>query len=178
MTAIITSPLANWPATAVHALMREVYATSDAMSETFEDKFPDFEAFVQQRQDWLAMPGAVALVAHEADTLLGYILLMPRQQARLHHTADLNMGVHPAARGKGVGRLLLAATLQAARAQGLLEIAYLMVRADNTAAVKLYEAAGFTCLAVLERDTQMDGRYYDGLLMRHWLQPPGDGAWG
>ena len=92
MTTIITSSLANWPATAVHALMREVYASSDAMSETFEGKFPDFEAFAQQRQGWLAMPGAVALVAHEADTLLGYILLMPRRQARLRHTADLNMG--------------------------------------------------------------------------------------
>ncbi len=176
MMVIITSPLVNWPATAVHALIREVYASSDAMSEAFEEKFPDIEAFVQQRQGWLAMPGAVALVAHEADTLLGYILLMPRQQARLSHTADLTMGVHPAARGKGVGRQLLEGALQAARAQGLLEIAYLMVRADNTAAVKLYEAAGFTRLAVLERDTRRDGRYYDGLLMRHWLRPPSDGA--
>ena len=68
--------------------------------------------------------------------------------------------------------------MQAARAQGLLEIAYLMVRADNTAAVKLYEATGFTRLAVLERDTRSDGRYYDGLLMRHWLRPPGEGAGG
>jgi len=41
-----------------------------------------------------------------------------------------------------------------------------MVRADNFAAVKLYQQKGFETLATLEKDTKIGTQYFDGILMR------------
>jgi RimJ/RimL family protein N-acetyltransferase len=49
------------------------------------------------------------------------------------------------------------------------ELVYLHVRADNPAARRLYETSGFTTLVVMDRDTKIDGRYYDVALMRQFL---------
>lgn len=57
--------------------------------------------------------------------------------------ADLaNLAVAPAARGKGIGRLLLAGVLERARAAGVQHL-YLEVRESNSRAIALYESAGF-----------------------------------
>ncbi len=53
-----------------------------------------------------------------------------------------NIAVHPAYRKKGIGRAVLAALIQEAEQRKLDQIA-LEVRTSNTAAIKLYEQAGF-----------------------------------
>jgi ribosomal protein S18 acetylase RimI-like enzyme len=40
-----------------------------------------------------------------------------------------------------------------------------MVRADNFAAVKLYQQKDFETLATLEKDTKIGNQYFDGILM-------------
>lgn len=54
----------------------------------------------------------------------------------------LNLAVHPGRRGLGLGRLLLATVLDAARRQGA-RTAWLEVRPSNAAALALYRGAGF-----------------------------------
>lgn len=57
--------------------------------------------------------------------------------------ADLDrIAVHPDRRGRGVARELLVAVLEHARSAGALRI-MLEVAADNTAAIALYDGAGF-----------------------------------
>jgi len=41
-----------------------------------------------------------------------------------------------------------------------------MVRADNLAAVKLYQQKGFETLVTLVKDTKIGHQYFDGILMR------------
>ena len=94
------------------------------------------------------------------------VLIEPRRAGKLRHTADLHMGVRADARGQGAGSALLAATLHQLNTQSAIEIIYLMVRADNEPAQRLYRRHGFQLLATLPRDTKANGRYYDGLLMR------------
>lgn len=55
----------------------------------------------------------------------------------------LTLAVDPAARRRGQGRALVTRFLAAARAQGA-ETAFLEVAADNTAAIALYAATGWT----------------------------------
>lgn len=55
----------------------------------------------------------------------------------------LTLAVAPAARGRGQGARLVAAFLAAAEVRQA-ETAFLEVAADNAAALRLYEAAGFT----------------------------------
>jgi len=49
-----------------------------------------------------------------------------------------------------------------------IEIVYQMVRADNFAAVKLYQQKGFETIATLEKDTKIGSQYFDGILMRKY----------
>jgi ribosomal protein S18 acetylase RimI-like enzyme len=153
----------------IYSLVSDVYTTSEGMSESLEEKFPTLESFAQYVKVLAARPGNLALVAEAGGELHGYLTVMPRYQAKLRHTSELNMGVHHGARGHGIGKLLLEEALKRVRASGILEIIYLMVRADNTSAIKLYENRGFNHLAILKNDTKTPKGYYDGWLMRKFV---------
>jgi ribosomal protein S18 acetylase RimI-like enzyme len=156
----------DYDAREVYALVSDVSTTSDMMSETLEEKFPTCESFQRYMTGLESRPGSVALVAEVDGELCGYLTILPRYPAKLRHTSDLTMGVHHAARGQGIGKLLLKEALQRAQESGVLEIIYLMVRADNTAAIRLYETMGFDQCALLRNDTKTPDGYYDGCLMR------------
>jgi putative acetyltransferase len=162
------SDFAAYSSLALYRLFQDVYSSSGTMSETFEERFPGLAAFeldpAEQRES-----GAIALVAGIDGEPLAYATITPREQSRLRHTADLNMGVASRARGQGLGQLILSAALEQAIASPTVEILYLMVRADNEAAIHLYEKAGFERLALLSRDTKIADRYFDGLLMRRFV---------
>lgn len=153
----------------VYALMEAVYAQSDSFASSFRDLFPRPAALGRYLKNLRAKEGALLLIAREGEELLGYLYVEPRNASRLRHTADLNMGLRQAARGKGLGKKLLQAALAALKAQGVVEILYLMVRAENAAAVRLYERSGFEALARLERDSKVAGNYYTGVLMRRFI---------
>lgn len=85
------------------------------------------------------------LIAEEGERRVGFLLLLYdvpdevtlTQQAFVAYTA-----VEPDARGRGVGRALLEAAEERARAAGLRYVS-LMVTDDNVPARKLYDRAGF-----------------------------------
>lgn len=89
----------------------------------------------------VASPGAAVLVADApGEGVLGSALVFFRRGttlARLYSIATA-----PAARGRGIGASLLAAAEQAARDRGCRALR-LEVRVDNTAAITLYERAGY-----------------------------------
>jgi len=153
----------------IYALVSDIYTTSEAMSETLEEKFPTLDSFTHYVKLLAGRPGAIALVAEAGGKLYGYLTIMPRYQAKLSHTSELNMGIHHAARGQGFGKLLLDEALRRAGASGILEIIYLMVRNDNSPAIRLYENMGFDRLAVLEKDIKTLKGYHDGILMRKFI---------
>lgn len=154
----------------LYALFKDVYS-SGAMSETLDEKYPDFPAFEREVAGLGAGQETIALAAVLAERPVAFVLVRPRRQARLRHTAELSMGVAQDLRGSGFGRLILEAGLERVRASGRIEIVYLTVRADNGAALRLYAAAGFEALAVLARDTKLGDAYTDGILMRRFVPP-------
>jgi ribosomal protein S18 acetylase RimI-like enzyme len=153
----------------LYGLFRDVYSSSDGMSELLEDKYPNVRRLEEDVAALCRLPGAIALVAEVDARPAGYVVIRPRAQARLRHTADLNMGVAPAAQGRRLGSLMIQAALDRVVAEGVIEIVYLMVRADNEAAIRLYRNAGFEQLAVLDRDTKIGEGYGDGILMRKFV---------
>ncbi len=168
MTATIND-LSAYPPAALYALFKDVYTSTDLMSETLEDKYPDLRAFEQDMAVLQSLPGAVALAAEIDQRPVAYLIIRPRRQAKLRHTADLNVGVAASARGQGVGGSILQAGLERALAAPKLEIVYLMVRSDNAPAIHLYRKLGFETLAVLDRDIKSGGSYFDGILMRRFV---------
>ena len=139
------------------------------MSDDFDRKFPGVRQFDYHYNAMLNQPGSFLLVAMLDNRPVGYLVIEARSETRLSHTAFLNMGIVENLRRKGIGRQLTEAALQRAKTEGIIEIIYLMVRADHFGAIKLYESTGFDRLAILEKDTKFDGDYYDGLLMRRFV---------
>jgi ribosomal protein S18 acetylase RimI-like enzyme len=67
-------------------------------------------------------------------------------------------------RFRGIGRRLLADCLEKAKHKGITRVE-LEVRADNSAAIRLYETFGFTREADLRHALRIDGKYYDAVQM-------------
>jgi len=160
----------NYSAVELYDLFQEVYSSSDGMSELLKDKYPGARQLEEDVEALNCLPGAVSLVIEVDRKPAGYVIIRPRTQSRLRHTAELSMGIAPAARGRRLGSLLLQAALDRVAAEHAIEIVYLMVRSDNDAAIRLYRKAGFEQLAVLDRDTKIGDSYRDGILMRKFVR--------
>jgi ribosomal protein S18 acetylase RimI-like enzyme len=150
----------------VFDLIQSVYRSADTFAADFAQEYPSLAALSERLGDIRKRPGSLFLVVREGSELLGYLFIVPRMAAKLRHTADLNMGMRAEARGRGLGGALCKAAQSQLRRDRIIEIVYLMVRADNDPAIQLYKNYGFEELALLKQDTKVAERYYDGVLMR------------
>jgi ribosomal protein S18 acetylase RimI-like enzyme len=90
--------------------------------------------------------------------------VLPADRPALRHGGVLGMGLLPAYRGRGLGRRLMAGTLQDARAAGLSRVE-LSVRADNARAIALYSRLGFQVEGRRRGALLVDGVHHDLMLM-------------
>ncbi|MGR2753192.1 N-acetyltransferase family protein [Agromyces arachidis] len=91
----------------------------------------------------LGMPFLVA--ESPSGQLLGYALVSPWKQKRAYrYTVEDSIYLGPAASGKGLGRALLGALIDASRAAGLKEILAVIADQGAEASIALHEKFGFT----------------------------------
>jgi ribosomal protein S18 acetylase RimI-like enzyme len=105
-------------------------------------------AFGSRHADWVDAPVErwqsrltqvpLTLLAQEGTTVVGVVSGQPVGDEWVEL---ISMWVAPTARGRGVARLLIDAVVSWAASQD--RSTYLMVRGDNTRALKAYEGAGF-----------------------------------
>lgn len=103
-------------------------------------------------------------VAEDADTgtVLGLYILHPNNIGRCGHIANASYAVSSAARGKGVGRLLVEDSLAQGKAHGFRVLQFNAVVATNAGARHLYEKLGFVQLGTIPGGFRMpDGAYVD-----------------
>jgi ribosomal protein S18 acetylase RimI-like enzyme len=150
-------------------LFRDIYLSSAFMSDDFDRKFPTSEDFTRHHAMILNKPGSVAKIPVFGQKPVGFLIVDPNEAKHLSHTSWVNMGIAENYRGKGIGNVLLAAGINQVKKQNIIEIIYLMVRAENTGAIRLYENSGFVKLVTLERDTKIGDAYFDGILMRRFI---------
>lgn len=106
------------------------------------------------------------LLAWRGDLLEGACWLRGERLRRLRHVARLELVVAEAARGRGVGRRLLAEAVAWAEGQPGLRKLSLSVMADNPRAIALYERAGFVVEGRRAGEVQeADGTLRDDILM-------------
>lgn len=79
----------------------------------------------------------------------GTYYLRPNQPGGGAHVANCGFMVSPAARGRGIARLLCEHALAEARRQGYLAMQFNFVVSSNQAAVRLWEAMGFSTVGRL-----------------------------
>jgi L-amino acid N-acyltransferase YncA len=87
------------------------------------------------------------------------------------HVGEVSTFVSLDHRGKGIGRLLSAATLREARKQGFLKICA-TIRADNPGAVAFYTSQGFRVIGTARKHARVGERYLDEILMEKVLDEP------
>jgi RimJ/RimL family protein N-acetyltransferase len=114
------------------------------------------------------MPQFVAL--SEADQVVGWCDISPKNRPVFNHIGELGMGVIDGHRGKGLGEQLIRTALDTAKRRGLTRIE-LTVRHTNIPAQRLYEKMGFQLEGKHKNAVLIDGEYFDHISMA-LLYPP------
>ena len=153
------------------ALYREIrlealQAAPEAFGSTYELEriytAPQFADLLGRSDVFGAFRGAALLGMAGYRTQVG-----PKRE---HKGFLWGMYVRAAARGAGVGRMLVEAVL--AHARGRVELVQLSVVSDNETAQRLYRACGFVEYGHEAHALKQNGRYYDETLMAVALEPP------
>jgi phosphinothricin acetyltransferase len=140
--------------------MARIYAEGIVTGHaTFETEVPAWEAW---NASHLAAP---RLVAEEAGAVIGWIAVSPVSRRDVYRgVVEHSVYVAAAARGKGVGRMLLTALAERAPAHGIWTIQTSIFQ-ENAASVALHEACGFRVVGRRERIGRLDGVWRDTVLL-------------
>jgi [ribosomal protein S18]-alanine N-acetyltransferase len=142
-------------------------ADLDPLARLHAECFPDDAWDAAALAGILAMKGAEARLAEEADRPLGLLFaILQETEAEI-----LTLGVARAARRRGIGRVLLEDLFARARALGASGVV-LEVAADNAPALALYESAGFRTVGLRHAYYRRErGPAIDAWLLRAALDP-------
>ena len=150
------------PMTAVHAqqVLAIYQAGIDEGNATFETQAPGWAEFAAAR---LADHRLVALDA--SGVVLGWVAVSAISSRPVYAgVVEHSVYVHPDARGRGVGRLLLDRLIASTEAAGIWTIQS-GIFPENTASIALHLAAGFRIVGPRERIGMQHGRWRDILLL-------------
>jgi len=127
---------------------------------------------VEQEEAFIAGlgPRSAMYVAEISGAILGVQTIEPfaPYTRAMDHVATMGTFVYRNYRRRGVGRKLMEASLEFARAQGYEKIV-VFVRAGNAGAQAFYREMGFIPKMLLERQIRIEGRYDDEVLMEMFL---------
>jgi L-amino acid N-acyltransferase YncA len=133
----------------------------DEGDATFETAAPDWAEFTRTR-----LPDH-RFVAIDAGTgaVLGWVAASPTSRRKVYQgVIEHSVYVHPAARGRKIGRLLLARLIASTEAAGIWTIQS-GIFPENTASIAVHQAAGFRIVGTRERLARHNGRWRDVLLL-------------
>ena len=83
------------------------------------------------------------------DQVLGFVHIHPNNEGRCSHVANCGYCVTREARGQGIGRLLVAKSIEVAREAGYRGMQFNAVVATNHAAVALYQSFDFEIIGTI-----------------------------
>jgi phosphinothricin acetyltransferase len=145
---------------------------------TFEE-VPPSPSEMDQRRLAIAAHGLPFLVAEEAGRVLGYAYAGPfRPRAAYRYTVEDSVYVAPEAIGRGVGRAVLSAVLDACEGMGLRQVVAVIGDSQNEGSIGLHRALGFEPAGLGKSVGFKHGRWVDIVWMQKALNggaasPPG-----
>src|SRR5262245_22049918 len=125
-----------------------------------------FETDVPSWDEWDAAHLAAPRLVAEADGAVGGWLAVSTISSRdcYRGVVEHSVYVEPAARGRGLGRAVLGALVEAAPAHGIWTIQTSIIAA-NEASLGLHAAVGFRTVGRRERIARRDGVWHDTVLL-------------
>jgi L-amino acid N-acyltransferase YncA len=149
-------PMAGRHAAAVLAIYQ---AGIDEGNATFETQAPAWDEFTAAR-----LPAHRYVALADGD-VAGWVAASAVSGRCVYAgVVEHSVYVHPAARGQGTGRRLLAALIASTEAAGIWTIQS-GIFPENTASTALHEAAGFRIVGTRERIGRHHGRWRDVLFI-------------
>jgi len=141
---------------------------------TFEEIPPD-EAEMARRRGAFLDRGLPYLVAELDGKVLGYAYAGPvRLRAAYRYTVEDSIYVAPEAAGKGVGKALLKALIEACEALGLRQMCAVIGDSGNAASIGVHAALGFEHKGVFPAMGYKFDRWVDLVWMQRPLNGGGD----
>ena len=136
---------------------------------TFETVPPDAPTMDARRREVQGY-GLPFLVAEDAGQVLGYAYAGPfRPRPGYRYTVEDSVYVAPEAKGRGVGRAVLTAVLEACEAFGVRQVAAVIGDSQNLASIGLHRALGFEHSGVGRSFGYKHGRWVDIVWMQKAL---------
>jgi L-amino acid N-acyltransferase YncA len=145
------------PMTPAHgaAVLAIYQAGLDTGNASFETAAPDWPTW-----DAAHLP-AHRFVATDGEDVLGWVAVSTTSDRCVYAgVVEESIYVAASARGRGVGRLLMAALIESTEAAGIWTLQS-GVFPENTASLALHTASGFRVVGIRERISQHDGRWRD-----------------
>ena len=133
---------------------------------TFEES-PPSPAEMEARRLRVAAQGLPHLVAERDGRVAGFAYAAPfRARPAYRFTAETTVYVRADMQGRGVGREMLGAVVEACEAMGLRQLLAVVGDSGNAASLGLHAAAGFRRVGVLEAVGFKHGRWLDAVCMQ------------
>jgi phosphinothricin acetyltransferase len=151
---------------AITAIYAQAVLSSSA---TFEIDPPDLAQMTSRRDDVLskALPW---LVADDGNQVLGYAYATPfRPRPAYRFFLEDSIYLHEDARGRGLGRLLLAELLARCQALGGRQMLAVIGDSANAASIGVHRALGFRDVGTLQSAGRKFERWVDVVLMQRAL---------
>lgn len=145
----------------LEALKTESPAFGSSYEE--EEKFPT--------EKWKERIGSMLFCLDEG-VPVGMISYVIRNRLKTNHGADIfSMYVKPEHRGKGLGDMLVKGAIKRIMENKGVTKIVLSVVTSQEPAVRLYEKNGFKPVGILHGELQVDGVFYDEMIMEKFLSP-------
>ncbi len=136
---------------------------------TFEESPPD-AGDIATRIAAVTALGLPYLVAEDGRGVIGFAYAAPfRPRAAYRYTAEDTVYVAPSAVGRGVGRALLGAVIEACEEMGLRQMMAVIGDGGNAASIGLHQSLGFTASGVCRSVGFKHGRWVDTVWMQRAL---------
>ena len=170
----MTETIVDTALTIRDATLADADAICHIYNQGIEDRVATLETETRtaaERREWLAARGArhPILMAEIEGAAAGWASLNRFNPRPVYdHVADLSVYVDRAWRGHGVGRALLGAVIERARAIGYHKMV-LAAFPTNAAGMALYARMGFTRVGIYREQGLLDGRWVDVVVMERLL---------
>ena len=159
-----------------------IYADAVLHGTASFETVPPEEAEMARRRQAVLAAGLPYLVAEDGGRVLGYAYAGPyRPRPAYRSTVEDSIYVAPDAKGRGIGRALLARLIADVEARGFRQMVAVIGDSGNAASIGIHRALGFAHVGTLKDVGYKHGRWLDSVLMQRPLgagpaTPPTVGA--